>query len=461
MKRTILLILFFLLCFGLPAQSLSKVETGFIQGIDLSSLSVVEKNGGEFFNNNQPTDVVNLFKEKGANFVRLRLWHSPADINYNLDYNLELAQRIKDAGLNLLLDIFYSDTWADPSSQTKPAAWQSLSFEELKDSVFDYTAKVISTFKSQGFLPQMVQLGNEINCGILWPDGNVCEDDSNWNNFAQLLQSAYEGLQSVLTPSDSVKIIIHSASGGNIEQTRWFYDNLVEQGVVFDIIGLSYYPWWHGTLDDLQSNLNDAALRYGKEIIVVETAYPWTLEWNDDTHNSVGMESQLLDGYPATPEGQKQFLLDEIEIIKNVSNDLGAGWFYWAPTFITSNVGSPWENLTMFDFDGNVLPAIEVFSAGSVSVEDELQTSFQLFQNYPNPFNPSTTIGFSIPESGNVRLTIYNSLGQEVKTLVQRQLGAGEHQVNFNAGGLPSGLYIYQIDVDDKFSSNKKMLLIK
>ena len=292
MNKYLWIIVFYLFYSNSFSQNI-KTDYKFIQGVDLSSLSIVEKNGGVFFNNNKAVDVVSLFKEKSANSVRLRLWHTPQAGIYDLNYNLEMAKRIKAAGLNLLLDIFYSDTWADPAHQYKPAAWENLSFEELKDSVYQYTANVLLIFKSKNLLPNMIQLGNEINNGMLWDDGRI-GTDAQWDKFSQLLQSAYNGAQSVLSPSDSVKIILQSATGGDINATRWFYDNLIDNGVDFDIIGLSYYPWWHGTLDELEANLNDAAVRYNKQIVVVETSYPWTLDWNDDTHNSVGLENQLL-----------------------------------------------------------------------------------------------------------------------------------------------------------------------
>ncbi len=444
-----------------------SAQTEFIRGVDVSSLKVIEESSGEFFQDRQPVDALQLFKENGANYVRLRLWHSPEEGNYNLDYTLDLAQRVRDNGMKLLLDIFYSDTWADPGKQFKPAVWEELTLEELSDSVFNYTSAVISAFKQRDLLPEMIQIGNEINCGMLWPEGNICEDDSKWENFSQLLISAHSGMQSVLSEDDSVKIILQSASGGDVSGTRWFYDNLIERNVEFDIIGLSYYPWWHGTLKELEANLNDAAIRYGKEIIVVETAYPWTLDWNDNTHNLVGLESQLHEGYPATPEGQKQFLLDEIEIIKNTPNGLGAGWFYWEPAYITSDAGSPWENLAMFDFEGEVLPAIEVFNSIPASVENKTNTEFfiELRRNYPNPFNEQTRFKYAITGSNNkdkerfVRVAVYNSVGQKVVTLLETSKTPGIYDIQFNSRNLPNGIYFYQLQVDNLIQTRKMILL--
>jgi len=335
---------------------------GFIKGADLSFLHEIEDSGGVYTEDGVPHDVLEIFGDHGFNYVRLRLWHDPHPGYNNLEHTLPMAARVKAAGLGLLLDIHYSDSWADPGKQYKPAAWSTLDFAALKDSVYEYTKHVIARFKDEGGLPDMVQIGNEIICGILWDDGRICggfNTPSQWARLGELITKADRGIKDALGPEDSVAVMIHIDRGGDNSGCRWFFDNLTRQGVGFDVIGLSFYPWWHGTLRDLGANLRDLASRYDKDIVIVETAYPWTLAWYDSVHNIVGMPEQLHPGYPATTDGQRDFLTALADTLRAAPGSRGRGVFYWAPEYISvPGVGSPWENLTLFDFTGEVLPSI-------------------------------------------------------------------------------------------------------
>ena len=443
-----------------------KPQSEFIKGVDVSTLLQIEDNGGVFKENGIVKDPILIFKDHGIDYIRLKIWHTPSADYDNLQKVLVAAQRIKSNGLKFLLDIHYSDWWADPANQTKPAAWNGLPFQSLKDSVYDYTKNIITTLKSQNVLPDMIQIGNEIICGMLWNDGRICEQfntPQQWSNLGALIKEGIRGVNDAIDLNDSVKIMIHIDRGGDNAGARWFYDGLLTENVSFDIIGLSYYPWWQGSLSDLQNNLNDLATRYGKEIIVVETAYPWTLSWNDNTNNIVGNSSQLLAGYPATVQGQKDFLVDLINIVNTTTNNKGIGVFYWEPDWITTQtLGSPWENLALFDFSGELLTSINAFDSTLTDVEnvEPIVTDFKLFQNYPNPFNPVTTIRFNLPEAGNVKLTLYNILGQELKTLVNEFKESGVHTINFDATDLNSGMYIYKLEAGS-FVQTRKMTLIK
>jgi arabinogalactan endo-1,4-beta-galactosidase len=213
----------------------------------------------------------------------------------------------------------------------------------------------------------MVQIGNEITCGMLWNDGRVCErfdTPTQWDRLAELVESAIRGVNDGIGPKDSIKIIIHIDRGADSTGSRWFFDNLRAQGVDFDVIGLSYYPWWHGTLDEVSSNLNALVQRYDKDVMIVETAYPWTLAWFDDTHNIVGLSEHLLPGYPASVDGQRRFLIDLMGIVRTAPNGRGMGVFYWSPEYISApTLGSPVENVTLFDFAGNLLNSIAAFDS--------------------------------------------------------------------------------------------------
>lgn len=347
-----------------PAE-IDSIEISFIKGADVSFLPQIEDNGGVYKDNGIQKDPFEIFKDHGFNYIRLRLWHTPAENYNNLEKILYIASRIKSQGLKLLLDFHYSDTWADPGHQTKPNAWENISFQALKDSVYLYTKKVIEALNNQGTPPDMVQLGNEINSGMLWNDGRVGGSyNSNWPNFAALIKEAIRGVRESCTFGDSIKIMIHIANAANNSGNRWFFDNLLSNGVNFDIIGLSFYPWWHGMLSQVRSNLNDLAGRYQKDIIIAEYAYPWTLEWFDGLCNIVGLQDQLHAGYPASVDGQASFIRDLMNIVRQTEDGRGIGLFYWAPEYISAPTFlSSWENNTLFDFYGNVLKSMDVFLA--------------------------------------------------------------------------------------------------
>ena len=443
--------------------SLSFTQSNqFITGVDISMLKQVEESGGLFYENGSQIDPIQIFKDKGINTVRIKIWHTPS-LNYNnLESVLEIADRVSSVGLDLLLDFHYSDTWADPSSQTKPFAWVDLNFETLCDSMEQYSRHVITKLKNQNTLPKYVQIGNETDCGLLWPDGYVCGDSNNdvqWNKLRDLFMHAIEGVNSALDTQDTIKIISHVSSGGN-----WFFNNLIGQGVNIDILSISYYPMWHGTLTDLNQNMDELGNEFQKPVLIVETAYPFTLEWNDNTHNILGLETQLLEGYEASEEGQFSFLHDLITLVDD--NDSGLGICYWAPDWISTNqFGSPWENQALFDFDGELLDAISVFDNSSVSIQRIDNFSFNNIYNYPNPFNPVTTLRYDLPEDAMVNITIYDMIGRVVKTMVNSQQDAGFKSVRWNAtndNGSPvsAGLYLYTIQAGE-FRQTKKMVLLK
>lgn len=441
-------------------------DSGLIKGVDISTLCEIEDNGGIFKENGNPKDALEIFKDHGIDYIRLRVWHTPENGYCNLAKTLSMASRIKNLGLKLLLDIHYSDTWADPAHQTKPAVWQNLSFQELKDSVYIYTYNIISALKNQSTLPDIVQIGNEITCGMLWDDGRVCDQFNTPQQWAQLSELINEGIRGVnesLNPGDTVKIMIHIDRGGDNSGSQWFFDNLLSQNMDFDIIGLSYYPWWQGTLSELELNVNDLAQRYYKEIIIVETAYPWTLDWYDNTHNIVGDPGQLHQGYPATVEGQTNFLNDLFNIVMDAPDNKGLGLFYWAPEWISiSSLGSPWENVTLFNFSGELLNSISVFDSipSGIQNQDGDSYSFRLYQNYPNPYNSTTVIRFEIPIESFITLKMYDVLGNEVATLVDEFRVAGSYESEFDAEYLTSGIYFYMLRTDN-FINAKKMIILR
>jgi len=433
----------------------------FIHGADGSVLDEVEQSGGLYYDEGVQKDALEIFKKYGFNLIRLKIWHTPSDQYNSLQNVLDMAKRVKDSGLDFMLDFHYSDTWADPGSQDKPVAWQGLSFDVLTDSIYEYTKHVISHLKAQNTLPGYVQIGNEIICGMLWDDGKVCDPDTpeQWNNLGILIKRAIQGLKDAIDQEDKVATIIHIDKGGNNGASRWYFDNIIQEGVEFDIIGLSFYNWWHGTLADLQNNLNDLATRYNKDIIVVEGAYPWTLGWGDNTNNIVGSEDQLHTGYPATVEGQTEFLKEVLKIIKNTTDDRGKGFVYWSPEWIPGHPGSPWENLALFDFEGEVLESILVFNDNADIDENNLNTG--LLQIDPNPFFDSLQIKFHQAEKEHVKLSVSDYKGNEIEVLVDKILTTGDQIINWNKPDLNPGIYLITIKQGNKTQSIKTIKVEK
>jgi hypothetical protein len=240
-------------------------------GADISFLPQLENRGETFYQKGKPRDAIELLRDHGFNYIRLRVFVNPANKNgyspgtgyCGLKHTLAMARRISEAGMKLLLDFHYSDYWADPQQQNKPLAWETLDFKTLKDSLEAYTSHVLLALKKQGTMPAMVQVGNEINHGILWPDGHIGHPDQ----LADLLKAGIKGVRAV---AGDIPVMLHIALGGQNEEAVFWLDNMIARGVQFDIIGLSYYPRWHGTLADLKNNLADLANRYNKPLNVVE-----------------------------------------------------------------------------------------------------------------------------------------------------------------------------------------------
>ncbi len=207
----------------------------------------------------------------------------------------------------------------------------------------------------------MVQIGNEITPGMLWPDGRN-NSVQGWTQLGELVKEGIRGAKDGASDS-TMKIMIHTDRGGDNSTARWFYDNLIAQGVQFDVIGLSYYPWWHGSLTAMKNNVNDLAARYGKQIVIAETAYPWTTQSLNDGHGNIGVNSSALPaGYSISPQGQKAFLARVTRTLKEIPNNRGLGYFYWEPSYISvSPIGSSWEHLTVFDFTGSALSSVNAF----------------------------------------------------------------------------------------------------
>jgi arabinogalactan endo-1,4-beta-galactosidase len=360
-----------------------------IKGMDLSSLLEVEQCGGRFYDQGNRGDAIDILKSYGMNMVRLRLWNDPFAEDgspygaggSDIETTLTLAKRVKEKGIGWLLDFHYSDCWADPGKQTIPKAWQGMNVEELCQAVYDFTAETLQRCKKEDIMPQMIAVGNELSNGLLWPYGRVPE----YENIAKFVSA---GIRAVRDEAEDVPVMIHLDNGGNNElYRRWFDAYFANEGEDFEYIGLSYYPFWHGTPDMLRNNMNDIALRYHKKLIVAEVSTGFTLE---DYQEYEKLPDELRKGmatrpevaakvpYPMTPQGQADFMKDVLTIIREVPEGLGSGFFYWEPAWLPvpgsewatvqacaymgekGPGGNEWANQALFDYDGNALPALAV-----------------------------------------------------------------------------------------------------
>ncbi|MFH0882476.1 MAG: glycosyl hydrolase 53 family protein [bacterium] len=348
-------------------QSNEKWHRGeFLNGADISSTPALEDKGVVYRDSLGEADILTILDRHGFNSIRLKIWHTPKEGYNDLAHVAAMAQRIREHKMHFLLNFHYSDWWADPQKQITPEAWKDLPCPTLKDSLYQYTRNVLSTLDKQGTPPQMVQIGNEIRPGMLWPLGRVDEEydtAEQWDRLAELLAAARQGVLDGLSKPEDVTIMIHFDNGGKNSICRKFFDSLAVRDVAYDVIGLSFYPRWHGFLDSLEVNLADLSQRYDKDVIVVETAYPFTLGWNDDQGNIMGSESDLHEGYPPTLEGQAAFFRELRRIVTSVPDNRGKGLYYWEPGLIPAQgMNSPWENVTLFNFDGMAVPAMDVFT---------------------------------------------------------------------------------------------------
>ena len=343
----------------------------FIRGMDVSTYEEVILQGGRYLNEyGESEHLFSILKRAGINLIRLRLWHDP--INYhpwNGGYlDLETVTRIatiaKEYGMTWLLDFHYSDTWADPGNQNKPNAWKDLSFTNLVEALRNYTFETMSHFIDLDLTPDYVQIGNEINNGMLWNDGKVYQN--NQTNFTPLIQLLKGGVEAVRSTSSTTKIIIHLASSNDHVQFYNFFLAILSAGVDLDIIAGSYYSYWNGSLEEVKDNFNQLSIQFEKDILLVETAQAFTLKPNPHGINIYGPTQNLASTYPATIAGQSQLVYDTLTMMTDIAGGRGLGMVYWEPAWIPIE-GIPnftsWANQTFFTYEGQVIPSLFTFNA--------------------------------------------------------------------------------------------------
>lgn len=356
---------------GLGRQQTPAAAGPSVRGADTSFTLQLERAGATWRWGSWQASPTRILRSAGANWIRLRVWVNPPDGYSTADSALELARRAKNEGMNVLLDLHYSDFWADPGKQDIPEAWTGQNLGQLGETVYLYTRDIVERFSRSGAPVDMVQVGNEVTAGMLWPLGQIYRDgQENFDDFTVLLDAGLWGVWDA-SVSPTPRTMVHLDRGGDNGGTRYFFDRVLARGIDFGVIGQSYYPFWHGPLADLEYNLVDTAERYGKDIIVVETSYPWTLENGDWHGNLIAEASQLPDreNWPPTPQGQFAYFQALRDVFGRVPGGRALGFMSWEPEWIPGvgwapGEGNPNDNLTLFDFNGEALPAIEAFSPG-------------------------------------------------------------------------------------------------
>lgn len=354
-------------------------DISFYQGADLSYVNELEDVGVKYHKDGSEVDPFTLIHGYGANIVRLRLWHNPTWTNYSTLEDVKRSmRRAKSAGLDVLLDFHYSDTWTDPQQNLVPAAWKPVVKYSslLADSVYNYTYRTLEYLNSIGLLPVMVQIGNETNFNIMVADNNDLEPV----NFARNVKLFNAGLKAVsdfnAKYGKQILTMLHVALDPGSAAT-WLSRHKRYGLNYFDLLGLSYYPQWQGyTPAELGNFASSLHTNYGTRLFVAETSQIWTRAWNDNNHN---LMSKMCAGYPdvPSPQLQKDYVT---EIKRALINNGGAGFCVWEPFWVSASnktlwgVGSNWENATFFDFNNNLLPhsAIEAYGDNNVKVTFEV-----------------------------------------------------------------------------------------
>lgn len=378
----------------------------FIKGMDLSTLLEMERCGAKYYDEGKEEDILAIMKKYDVDTIRIRLWNDPwseSGESYgagenDLKTSLEIAKRVTDAGFGVLLNFHYSDFWADPGKQFKPKAWASYGVEELEKAVYDFTLDTMNRFLDSGVNITMVQVGNELSNGLLWPEGKV----PNYDNIARFVNAGIRavrkaderrilgvinGVNEKCRELEKIPVMIHLDNGGNNALYREWFDNFTRRGEDFEIIGLSYYPFWHGSLQMLNDNMNDIAERYGKDLIIAEVSMGYTMEdykdyekLSDEERKGYATRPALVEKieYPMTKQGQYDFMEDFLNRISHIKGGKGRGFFYWEPAWIPVKgsgwatpaslkyiedpgpCGNEWANQALFDYDGNALPTLQL-----------------------------------------------------------------------------------------------------
>ena len=366
----------------------------YVKGMDLSTLLELDRLGAKYYDHGEERDILDIMKDYDVDTIRLRIWNDPWGENHesygagenDIPTTLEIAKRVSEKGFGVLMNFHYSDFWADPGKQIKPKAWEGLTVDELEQAVYDFTLETMELFKKEGVNITMVQVGNELSNGLLWPEGKI-DVDAGIGEYDNIAKFVSAGIRAVRKSNPDIPVMIHLDNGGNNELYRRWFDNYTQRGEDFDLIGLSYYPFWHGTMDQLLNNMNDIAVRYHKDLVIAEVSMGYTMEdykayekLSDSERKGYATRPALVEKieFPMTKEGQADFMSTLLARLETVAENRGRGFFWWEPAWIPvpssgwatpasleymhdpGPCGNEWANQALFDYDGNVLPTLEV-----------------------------------------------------------------------------------------------------
>lgn len=444
------------LAFALVLNALSAIAQSFYFGADLSYVNEMEDCGVVYKELGQTKDVHQIFADYNCNLVRLRLWHTPSwydGLNSGKRYSdfqdvRKSIIRAKGQGMNVLLDFHLSDNWADPSHQVVPAAWVGVvaNLPLLKDSLYNYISKTLLDLNNEGLLPEMVQIGNETNKGILLsPSVDAAGWSLDWNRNSQLFKHAIKAVRDVeASTGKSVKVALHIAGPDNAD---WLMAGFWSNGVTdFDVIGLSYYWAWHKptNIADAGNIVTELRQEYpGKEVMIFETGYPWTLQWEDNANNLI---TELHPSYaPASPENQRKWLVD---MTQELINKGAKGVLYWEPAWQSSTCWTQWgkgshqEHATFFDFQNNLLTGggMDFMTHDYENlVPAKEPVNLASFKVWPDSGQRNLTIQLTYPVDKALKINLLNSKGALVAS---QEFGASViSELLFPIPSLPMGLY--------------------
>ena len=366
----------------------------YVKGMDLSTLLELDRLGAKYYDEGKERDILDIMKDYDVDTIRLRIWNDPWGKDHesygagenDVPTTLEIAKRVSEKGFGVLMNFHYSDFWADPGKQIKPKSWEGMTVAELTQAVYDFTFDTMELFKKEGVNITMVQVGNELSNGLLWPEGKI-DVDAGIGEYDNIAKFVSAGIRAVRKSNPDIPVMIHLDNGGNNELYRRWFDNYVARGEDFDLIGLSYYPFWHGTMDQLMNNMNDIAEPYHKDLIIAEVSMGYTMEdykayekLSDSERKGYATRPALVEKieFPMTREGQADFMRTLLARLETVAEHRARGFFWWEPAWIPvpgsgwatpasleymndpGPCGNEWANQALFDYDGNVLPTLEV-----------------------------------------------------------------------------------------------------
>lgn len=376
-----------------------NLRDDFAMGVDASMVKTVEENGGVYYNHlGQEQDVFQILADHGVNFFRVRIWNAPYNLlddvygggSVDVTEAISMSKRAQEAGMNVMVDLHYSDFWADPEKQRVPTSWATMNKAQLEVAIEQFTTQTLNSFNREGVDVQAIQIGNEINNGMVYPVGKI-----DWGNreasFATLSDLLKAGIRGAKAANPDIYTVIHLANGGSWDEFNAYFSALDNHDVDYDIIGASYYPYYHGTLEALENNLNNIAEKFNKPVIVAEMSYGFTNAYNENTANIYNVEMEEAGKYKTSIQGQATAIHDVVNILANVPNQLGLGIFYWEPAWLpVENAGwataegqawseygdannaanvarfsdglATWSNQALFSYTGKALPSIQTFN---------------------------------------------------------------------------------------------------